>query len=101
MNAVAPGPVWTALQPSGRQTQEKVQHFGETAPLLFTALNNQFWSTNLNAPIASLPVVIFQFALSPYKDWQSLAWTGALIITLAVLALSITARSLVSSGRQP
>jgi phosphate transport system permease protein len=74
---------------------------GETAPLLFTALNNQFWSTNLNAPMASLPVVIFQFALSPYKDWQSLAWTGALVITLAVLALSITARSLVSSGRQP
>jgi phosphate transport system permease protein len=73
---------------------------GETAPLLFTALNNQFWSTNLNAPIASLPVVIFQFALSPYKDWQSLAWTGALIITLAVLALSITARSLVGSGKQ-
>jgi phosphate transport system permease protein len=73
---------------------------GETAPLLFTALNNQFWSTNLNAPIASLPAVIFQFALSPYKDWQSLAWTGALIITLAVLALSITARSLVSSGKQ-
>jgi phosphate transport system permease protein len=74
---------------------------GETAPLLFTSLNNQFWSTNLNAPMASLPVIIFQFALSPYKDWQSLAWTGALIITLAVLALSITARSLVSSGRQP
>ncbi len=73
---------------------------GETAPLLFTALNNQFWSTNLNAPMASLPVVIFQFALSPYKDWQSLAWTGALIITLAVLALSITARSLVSTGKQ-
>jgi len=73
---------------------------GETAPLLFTSLNNQFWSTNLNAPIASLPVVIFQFALSPYKDWQSLAWTGALIITLAVLVLSITARSLVASGRQ-
>jgi phosphate transport system permease protein len=67
---------------------------GETAPLLFTSLNNQFWSTNLNAPIASLPVVIFQFALSPYKDWQRLAWTGALIITLAVLALSITARAL-------
>ena len=67
---------------------------GETAPLLFTALNNQFWSTNLNAPLASLPVVIFQFALSPYKDWQSLAWTGALIITLAVLVLSITARIL-------
>ena len=73
---------------------------GETAPLLFTALNNQFWSTNLNAPVSSLPVVIFQFALSPYKDWQSLAWTGALIITLAVLALSITARALVASEKQ-
>src|SRR5215510_6229943 len=67
---------------------------GETAPLLFTALNNQFWSLNLNAPVASLPVVIFQFALSPYKDWQKLAWTGALIITFAVLALSIVARIL-------
>jgi phosphate transport system permease protein len=67
---------------------------GETAPLLFTALNNQFWSTNLNAPMASLPAVIFQFALSPYKDWQQLAWTGALIITFAVLALSILARVL-------
>jgi phosphate transport system permease protein len=74
---------------------------GETAPLLFTALNNQFWSNNLNAPLASLPVVIFQFALSPYKDWQALAWTGALIITFAVLALSITARSLVTPSRQP
>ena len=73
---------------------------GETAPLLFTSLNNQFWSTNFNAPIASLPVVIFQFALSPYKDWQALAWTGALIITMAVLALSITARALVPSGKQ-
>jgi phosphate transport system permease protein len=73
---------------------------GETAPLLFTALNNQFWSSNLNAPVASLPVVIFQFALSPYKDWQSLAWTGALIITLAVLALSISARAL-SASRKP
>src|SRR5271168_1393502 len=73
---------------------------GETAPLLFTSLNNQFWSTNLNAPISSLPVVIFQFALSPYKDWQALAWTGALIITLAVLALSITARALVPSGKE-
>jgi phosphate transport system permease protein len=67
---------------------------GETAPLLFTALNNQFWSADLNAPMASLPVVIFQFALSPYKEWQQLAWTGALIITLAVLALSIVARAL-------
>jgi len=65
---------------------------GETAPLLFTALNNQFGSFNLNAPIASLPVVIFQFALSPYADWQKLAWTGALIITMTVLALSIIAR---------
>src|ERR1700735_4020326 len=73
---------------------------GEPAPPLCTSLNNQFWSTNLNAPIASLPVVIFQFALSPYKDWQALAWTGALIITLAVLALSISARGLVPSGRQ-
>ena len=72
---------------------------GETAPLLFTALNNQFWSTNLNAPVASLPVVIFQFALSPYKDWQKLAWTGALIITLAVLALSIIARLLASQRK--
>jgi phosphate transport system permease protein len=73
---------------------------GETAPLLFTSLNNQFWSTNFNGPISSLPVVIFQFALSPYKDWQALAWTGALIITMAVLALSISARALVSSGKQ-
>ncbi len=73
---------------------------GETAPLLFTSLNNQFWSTDLNQPISSLPVIIFQFALSPYHDWQALAWTGALIITLAVLALSITARALVPSGKQ-
>src|SRR3569623_1423284 len=72
---------------------------GETAPLLFTALNNQFWSTNLNAPVASLPVVIFQFALSPYQVWQKLAWTGALIITLAVLALSIIARTLASARK--
>ncbi|SHO65325.1 phosphate transport system permease protein [Pseudoxanthobacter soli DSM 19599] len=70
---------------------------GETAPLLFTALGNQFWSTDLNAPMASLPQVIFQFALSPYEDWQRLAWTGALIITFAVLALSILARSLTNS----
>ena len=72
---------------------------GETAPLLFTALNNQFFSANLNAPMASLPAVIFQFALSPYRDWQRLAWTGALIITLAVLALSIVARTLASSRK--
>jgi phosphate transport system permease protein len=67
---------------------------GETAPLLFTALNNQFWSTNMNAPMANLPVVIFQFALSPYKDWQSLAWGGALLITVTILILNITARIL-------
>ena len=72
---------------------------GETAPLLFTALNNQFWSTNLNAPMASLPAVIFQFALSPYADWQRLAWTGALIITATVLALSIIARALTQSRK--
>jgi phosphate transport system permease protein len=72
---------------------------GETAPLLFTALNNQFWSLDLNAPVASLPVVIFQFALSPYKDWQKLAWTGALIITLAVLTLSIIARALAAQRK--
>ncbi len=65
---------------------------GETAPLLFTALNNQFWSTNLNDPMANLPVVIFQFAMSPYEDWQRLAWGGALLITTAVLLLNIFAR---------
>ena len=65
---------------------------GETAPLLFTALNNQFWSTNLDAPMANLPVVIFQFAMSPYADWQTLAWAGALLITAAILVLNIGAR---------
>jgi phosphate transport system permease protein len=72
---------------------------GETAPLLFTALNNQFFTLDLSQPIASLPAVIVQFALSPYKEWQQLAWTGALIITLAVLALSICARTLAASRR--
>ncbi|TLY68359.1 MAG: phosphate ABC transporter permease PstA [Gammaproteobacteria bacterium] len=76
---------------------------GETAPLLFTALNNQFWSSNLAAPMANLPVVIFQFALSPYPNWQQLAWSGALMITLSILVLSISARlvlfSLNSGGR--
>jgi phosphate transport system permease protein len=67
---------------------------GETAPLLFTALNNQFWSSNLNAPMANLPVVIFQFAMSPYNDWQTLAWGGALLITASILALNISARML-------
>ena len=67
---------------------------GETAPLLFTALNNQFWSSDLNAPMANLPVVIFQFAMSPYADWQTLAWGGALLITAAILLLNISARTL-------
>ena len=67
---------------------------GETAPLLFTALNNQFWSSDLNGPMANLPVVIFQFAMSPYEDWKHLAWVGALLITLSVLVLSIVARAL-------
>ncbi len=71
---------------------------GETAPLLFTALNNQFWSSNMNAPMANLPVVIFQFALSPYEDWQRLAWGGALIITVAILTLNIVARLIASVG---
>jgi len=66
---------------------------GETAPLLFTALNNQFWSTNLTQPMANLPTVIYNFAMSPYENWQVLAWAGALMITLFVLMLSILARS--------
>ncbi len=69
---------------------------GETAPLLFTALNNQFWTTDMNAPMANLPVVIFQFALSPYADWQTLAWGGALLITVTILIINITARILAS-----
>ncbi|MGE0355820.1 MAG: phosphate ABC transporter permease PstA [Burkholderiales bacterium] len=69
---------------------------GETAPLLFTALNNQFTSWNMNAPMANLPVVIFQFAMSPYEDWQRLAWGGAALITLVVLAINIAARMLFS-----
>src|SRR5690348_12060793 len=75
---------------------------GETAPLLFTALNNQFWSANMNAPMANLPVVIFQFALSPYTDWQVLAWGGAMLITIAILLLNIVARLLAGwSNRTP
>ena len=65
---------------------------GETAPLLFTALNNQFWSADMNRPMANLPVVIFQFAMSPYEYWQELAWAGALLITLSVLGLNVAAR---------
>lgn len=72
---------------------------GETAPLLFTALNNQFWTTDLMQPMANLPVVIFQFAMSPYKEWHTLAWAGSLLITLSVLALSIVARTLSRKAR--
>ena len=82
-----------------RAAGDSAYHPAKPRRLLFTALNNQFWSLDLNAPVASLPVVIFQFALSPYKDWQDLAWTGALIITLAVLALSIVARTLAAQGK--
>ncbi len=71
---------------------------GETAPLLFTALNNQFWSVNMNAPMASLPATIYQFALSPYEDWQRLAWGGALLITVTILMLNIVARALATIG---
>ena len=67
---------------------------GETAPLLFTALNNQFWSADMNAPMANLPVVIFQFAMSPFDNWQALAWAGALLITVFVLTLNILARTI-------
>jgi phosphate transport system permease protein len=67
---------------------------GETAPLLFTSLNNQFWSLDMNKPMANLPVVIFQFAMSPYEDWHRLAWGGAALITLTVLGLNIIARVL-------
>ncbi len=72
---------------------------GETAPLLFTAFGNNFWSTDMSSPIASLPVVIFNFAMSPYENWHTLAWAGALIITAAVLAISIIARVLESSKK--
>jgi phosphate transport system permease protein len=67
---------------------------GETAPLLFTALNNQFWSTDMNAPMANLPSVIYQFAMSPFENWQALAWAGAMLITFSVLLLNILARTL-------
>ncbi len=72
---------------------------GETAPLLFTALSNQFWSTDMSNPMASLPAIIFQYALSPYDGWQRLAWGGALIVTAAILLLNIIARSLAGASR--
>ena len=70
---------------------------GETAPLLFTALNNQFWTSSLNGPMASLPVTIFKFAMSPYENWQQLAWAGVFLITVAVLGLNILARIITRS----
>ena len=72
---------------------------GETAPLLFTALNNQFWTHSLNAPIANLPVVIFQFAMSPYDDWQHLAWAGAVLITLTILIINILVRVFLKTSK--
>jgi len=72
---------------------------GETAPLLFTSFNNQYWSTNMSQPMASLPTVIYQFAMSPYSDWQSLAWAGALLITFAILTLNIVARAIAGRRR--
>jgi phosphate transport system permease protein len=74
---------------------------GETAPLLFTALNNQFTSRDMNGPMANLPVVIFQFAMSPFDDWKSLAWAGALLITLTVLVLNILARTVFRQASAP
>lgn len=74
---------------------------GETAPLLFTALNNQFWTVDMNQPMANLPVVIFQFAMSPYESWQELAWAGALLITLSVLGLNIIARFFLRKNKLP
>jgi phosphate transport system permease protein len=72
---------------------------GETAPLLFTALNNQFWSSDLTKPIANLPTIIFQFAMSPYEDWHTLAWGGAILITGTVLIFNVTARILMKGGK--
>jgi phosphate transport system permease protein len=72
---------------------------GETAPLLFTALNNQYWNLDLSEPVASVPVVIFQFAMSPYEYWNQLAWAGAFIVTIFVLAISLVARAIVQRNR--
>ena len=71
---------------------------GETAPLLFTALNNQFWSGSLNAPLANVPVVIFQYAMSPYDEWHTLAWAGAFVLTIFVLGLNLLVRLLARKG---
>jgi phosphate transport system permease protein len=74
---------------------------GETAPLLFTALNNQYWTTDVFAPMANVPVVIFQYAMSPYDSWHSLAWAGAFVLTLFVLLVSLLARVVVGRNRVP
>jgi phosphate transport system permease protein len=74
---------------------------GETAPLLFTALNNQYWSHDLTQPMASVPVVIFQYAMSPYDQWHTLAWAGAFIVTLFVLLLSLVSRAIVARRKAP
>jgi phosphate transport system permease protein len=74
---------------------------GETAPLLFTALSNQFWTSSLNEPLANLPVVIFQYAMSPYDEWHELAWAGAFILTLLVLGLNIAVRLIVRRRKHP
>jgi phosphate transport system permease protein len=90
--AVALGaPMWKVIL---MVTLKAARISGETAPLLFTALNNQFWSTDMSKPMANLPVAIFQFALSPFQEWQDLAWAGALLITLTVLIINILARSI-------
>jgi phosphate transport system permease protein len=73
---------------------------GETAPLLFTALNNQFWSADPSAPMANVPVVIFQYAMSPYDNWRALAWAGALVLTAFVLALNLLVRLAARKGRK-
>jgi phosphate transport system permease protein len=74
---------------------------GETAPLLFTALNNQYWSADLTKPMASVPVVIFQYAMSPYDSWHSLAWAGAFMVTLFVLVLSLASRAVILRHKVP
>jgi phosphate transport system permease protein len=74
---------------------------GETAPLLFTALNNQYWTGDLNSPMASVPVVIFQYAMSPYESWHALAWAGAFVVTVFVLLLSVLSRAILLRHKVP
>ena len=93
MNETAPA---IRIETPGHDAVARIS--GETAPLLFTALNNQFWSTDLNAPMANLPVVIFQFAMSPYDQWHTLAWAGAFVLTAFVLILNLGVRFLARKG---